>query len=232
MRSNQFIPFLLLIAAALGCSAIRDLGSQGDAGNTSNSGRQDGIATGDAPGAFAPSGDPKADIFAVADRFLARDKFRAKMEGTGATPMNTELDFLAPDRFRLRNTLPNGQVLEMILIGNRAYMNAGGRWNAVPAFDKSMVPNMRETFTREGLKWFRDVKYEGEESAGGGPAYVYSYVGEQPGGGGEYSSKMWVAKSDGLPVKVTADYKTGALKTMKIVYDYEASITIDPPDGK
>jgi hypothetical protein len=50
-------------------------------------------------------------------------------------------------------------------------------------------------------------------------------------GGVEFSSKLWIAKDTGYPVKIVADYKTGQMKSMTIVYDYDTPITIEPPAG-
>jgi hypothetical protein len=88
---------------------------------------------------------------------------------------------------------------------------------------------MRETFTRDGLKYFKDVKYLGEENAEGKNAYHYSYTGQMPGSKKEYDSQIWINADDGTPVRISTNYRSGDLKTMDIVYDYSKQISIEPP---
>ncbi|QYO65452.1 hypothetical protein [Leptolyngbya sp. 7M] len=239
-RKNLFFaPFLLLLGMALGCSNIERVISERSSGDPSaaNTAEQPSSATSDATSEtsaarFEPSGDPKEDIQRMSDRFLALDSFRAEMTGTGKTDMKAEMDFLAPDRFRLKTGLPNGQSTEMIVIGKDTYLNVGGRWQKMGVDIGTSMPNMRETFSKEGLKWFKEIRFEGEDTAEGQSAYRYSYSGTAPGGGNEYTSRIWVRRSDGLPIKVDADYKTGDLRTMTILYDYATKIVIEPPTGK
>jgi outer membrane lipoprotein-sorting protein len=232
MKNKLLLPLFLLLGLGLGCTSIEkfvseELGSS----NASNTGTGTARAPESAPPEFAPSGDPKADIEKMADRFLSIESFRAKMTSEGTMTMNADLDYIAPDKFRVKTELPNGQSSEMILIGKQTYMKMGERWQKMPVDIGTKVPNMRETFTREGMKWFKQIKYEGEESADGKDAYLYSYDGEAPGGGMPYSSKIWVAKNDGRPIKIRAVYETGEMKAMNIVYDYETKVTIEPPIG-
>jgi Outer membrane lipoprotein-sorting protein len=235
MKNKLILPLFILLGLILGCSSIKDMVADRSEANTpsdvSNSATGPTRVSEDVPAAFAPTGDAKADIEKMADRFLSIQSFRAKMTSEGTMTMNADLDYIAPDRFRIKTELPNGQSSEMVLIGKQTYMKLGDRWQKMPIDIGTKVPNMRETFTREGMKWFKEIKYEGEESAEGEPAYLYSYDGEAPGGGMAYSSKIWVAKNDGRPVKIHATYKKGDMKSMKIVYDYETKVTIEPPVG-
>lgn len=232
MQNKIVLPLFLLLGLGLGCSSIEKfVAEKSGSSNASNTGTGTARAPEGAPPEFAPSGDAKADIEKMADRFLSIESFRAKMTSEGTMTMNADLDYIAPDKFRVKTELPNGQSSEMVLIGKQTYMKIGERWQKMPVDIGTKIPNMRETFTREGMKWFKQIKYEGEESAEGKNAYLYSYDGEAPGGGMAYSSKIWVAKSDGRPIKIKAVYKTGDMKAMNIVYDYETKVTIEPPIG-
>ncbi len=230
MTKRMILPALLLVFAVLGCSTIKELVAENGPVENSNASNTAVVRETEAPtGAFAPSGDPKADIEKMADRFLSINSFRAKMTTEGKMSMDADLDFIAPDRFRLKTVLPAGGSTKMILIGKQTYMKLGDNWQKMPVDIGSKVPNMRETFTRDGMKWFKEIKFEGEEMVDGKPAYLYSYTGEAPGGGNPYSSKIWIGKADGQPIKITAVYSAGDLKTMAIVYDYDTEITIEPP---
>ncbi len=233
MNKKILLPFLLLLGTVLGCSSIEKLVADSNSSQISTNSADTATAreTEDSAVAFTPSGDPKADIEKMADRFLSLESFRAEMTSEGTMKMNADLDFIAPDRFRIKAEMPNGQSSEMILIGKQTYMKMGDRWQKMPVDIGTKIPNMRETFTREGMKWFKEIKYVGEETADGKAAHLYTYDGEAPGGGNAYSSKIWIGKKDGRPIKLNAVYKTGEMKSMDIAYDYETKITIEPPVG-
>ena len=221
---------MLFLAAALGCSKFPGMETKTDtpANNSAAAPASSDTKTPwTAASAFVPSGDAKADIEKMADRFLSQRSFTARMEGTGTIPVKADLEFLAPDRFRLTHYRDGGQLGQMIVIGQTTYMNAGGKWQKMQI--GMSVPNMRETFTREGMKWFKDTKYEGEESLEGKTAHHYSYDGEMPGTKKTYSSDIWINAADGLPIKIEAVYHSGDLKTMHIGYDYSKEISIEAP---
>ncbi len=238
MKKNLTISLLFLLAAAVGCSTIKELGRSGDSSNTSvdNStasadntaiAKDDGTAA--TAGEFAPSSDPKADIEKLGQRFLEQKTFRAEMELNGKTSMKADLEFQAPDRFHMTNQLGSGQQTEMIMIGKQVYMSAGGRWIKIPAsIGQTTTKDMREMFSKEGMKWFRDVKYTGEAKVDGKDAYIYDYTGK-PDGMSEYTSRIWIGKADGMPLKINAEYKSGEMKSMSIVYDYSTPVSIEPP---
>jgi hypothetical protein len=46
---------------------------------------------------------------------------------------------------------------------------------------------------------------------------------------GENDSKIWVAKDDGLPLRVESKFNSGNFKTMTIEYEYDPSIKIEVP---
>jgi outer membrane lipoprotein-sorting protein len=228
MKLEQILPLVLLAAAALGCSQIREMADTGDsAANTANANSTDaanGATSGTSEGS-APSGNPNADINRMADAFLAQRSFRAKMVGSGQTPMNMELEFVAPDRFRIKNT----NAPDMVIVGKNVYIENEGRWQKIPGDLGSSVLDMRKAWDEEGRKWFTDVKYVGEDTANGMPAYVYTYHNKGAEGVGENDSKIWIGKSNGLPVRIEANYKKGTLRSMTIDYDYDADISIEPP---
>ena len=228
MKLEHIVPLIFLAAAALGCSQIREMANTGDA--TANTANANSIAatdgsTSETSAGVAPSGDPNLDINRMADAFLAQKSFRAKMIGSGQTPMNMELEFVAPDRFRMKNT----NAPDMVIVGKNVYIENEGGWQKIPGDLGSTVPDMRKAWDEEGRKWFTDVKYVGEDTANGKPAYVYTYHNKGAEGVGENDSKIWIGKSNGLPLRIEANYKSGTLRSMTIDYDYDAEISIEPP---
>jgi hypothetical protein len=172
--------------------------------------------------------NPAADIDAMADKFLAQKSFRAKMLGTGDKDVKTDLEFVAPDRFRIKT----GPGLETIVIGKDVYVSLEGSYMKLPGGMPDSVPNLREAFEKEGRKWFSDVRFVGEETVNGRPSYAYDYVNKGPQNAGENNSKIWVAKDDGLPLRIESRYKSGNLKTMTIEYEYDPNIKIEVPKTK
>lgn len=231
MKPFNALPLLVLFTAVLGCSTLRDL-SGGGSGAVNSAPDNTNAASANAPSqadetgaAVTPSGDPRADIESMADRFLEQRSFRVNMAGTGDTPVTTSMDFVAPDRFRVR--MANG--METIIIGKNIYIKMGDHWQKQAMNLDQSVPDMRAAFDREGRKWFSDVKYLGEETAKGKPSLVYQYHNKGPGGVGENDSKIWIAKADGLPVKIESTYRAGNLKSMLIEYDFDVQLSIEPP---
>lgn len=238
MRNELLAPVLVLSIAVLGCSSVQKMvserlpsntASESGTGNTASADNAEVVEDGSP--AFTPSGDARADIESMSDRFLGLDHFRASMTGTGKTNLQADMDFVAPDRFRLTTMLPTGGSTEMIVIGKSTYLRFGDKWQKTAMDIGSSVPDMRKSFTREGLKAFKEIKFEGDDTVDGRSAYRYSYIGEVPGSGGGYDSRIWISRSSGLPLKVDAEYRESDLKSMSITYDYDTPVTIEPPIG-
>ena len=121
--------------------------------------------------------------------------------------------------------------MEIIYIGNQTYMKTGGKWSKTPGDSNAAIPTLRDSFTEEGLKTLTDVKYESEDTVDGKPAQVYTYKNVTPKGGYPFSSKIWIAKASGLPLKIVVDYTNGVLKQMTVNYDTESPVTIEAPFG-
>lgn len=231
MKNSLTVPVLILLLLVMGCSALRDMGRQAEQNTeeTAETTQDDTAGSHEEKAGFTPGHDPKSDIAEMSKRFMDETSFQAKMTGKGSVTMESAVDFVAPDRFRISTNAIGGQYVEMIVIGKQSYMNLGGKWQKMPAMDLSSIAGVRQAFTEEGMKWVEDVRLEGEETVDGKPAYVYTYKGKSPGVGPDFSSKLWVAKADGLPIKITADYGKGELKSMEINYNYDARISIEAP---
>jgi outer membrane lipoprotein-sorting protein len=206
----------VLIAASLGCKQLGGLvpGAGGAGGGTATGGS-----------------DPKADVITASKKFIDLKFFSAKMEGMGQTEIKSQVDYVAPDRFHITYLGGTGAGMEMIVIGGDMFMKTAGskKWTKMPGNGGASIPNLRDSFTEEGLKTLSDVKFEGEETVDGKPALVYSYKNVTPKGGYPFTSKTYVGKDSGLPMKIVVDYTNGVLKTMTVTYDTETPVTIEPP---
>lgn len=211
---------VLLSSVGIGCKFIDSLRGGGSGGGT---------AGGSGGGSVTASSDPKADIVAAANKFTALKSFSAKMEGVGQTEIKSQVDYVAPDRYHVKYLGGNGAGMEMIIVGSQSYMKpGGGAWNKVPGDAKS-IPTLRDSFTEQGLKTLTDVKFEGDDTTDGKAALVYSYKNVTPVGDNPFTSKIWIDKSSGLPMKIYVEYSNGVLKNMTVKYDTESPITIEPP---
>ena len=209
--------FLLLLFVAAGCKmpgAIKGLVSGG-------AGSQKGTATG--------GSDPKADIVEASKRFIALPAFSAKMDGVGQVPIRSQVDYAAPDRYHVMYLGGTGAGMELIMIGNVTYMKAGGKWTKMAASANARIPTLRDSFTEEGLKTLSEVKFDGDDTIDGKPALVYSYKNVTPVGNYPFTSKIWVGKDSGLPMKIFVEYSNGMLKEMTVNYDTESPVTIEAP---
>jgi outer membrane lipoprotein-sorting protein len=213
--AQLFLVVAVLSAASIGCKWLP--GSGGSAGSGG------GTATG--------GSDPKADVIAASKKFIDLKSFSAKMDGTGQTEIKSQVDYLAPDKFHITYLAGTGAGMELIVVGSDMYMKAPGtgKWSRMPGNGGSAIPNLRDSFTEEGLKTLSDVKFEGEETIDGKPAMVYSYKNVTPKGGFPFASRTYVNKETGLPMRIKVDYENGTLKTMTVNYDTETPVKIEAP---
>ncbi len=225
---NVTIILLVLAAVVLSCKLPDSLTgkSSSDTSNSSNSASTSKPVT---SGPATSSGDPKADIVAASKKFIDLPSFTANMDGTGTADFHTKVEYISPDRYHITQ---GGNKMETIIVGKDTYMNTGGTWRKFPVDVGSMIPNLRESYTEEGLKTLSDVKYVGEETLDGRSALVYTYTSTSPKIKTPFTSKMWVGKDSGLPLKAVIDYTGIDLKQMVIVYDTETPVKIEAPIGK
>ena len=228
MKKDLIIPLLLLVAVTLGCSTIRDPATKGNGPASSNSNSTSN--GGDSPkGTTTASGDPREDVVVAAKKFLDLPAFSAKMDGTGINELHMQVAYIAPDRFHIIHSGGPAAGMEIIMIGKQTYMKVGGKWQKFPAALGTSIPDLREAFDEEGLKTLTDVKFEGDDTAEGKPALLYSYRNTTPKEHYPFTSKIWVRKDNGLPAKVSVDYASGVMKQMTIVYDTDTPVKIEPP---
>lgn len=216
------LPLIVLLIAILGCSKFKELTGGPSAGGP-------GGGTGGGSGVSASS-DPKADVIAAARKFIELKSFSAKMDGVGETDIKSQVDFVAPDKFHVKYLGGTGAGMEMINIGSDSYMKSGGgNWSKIPGTGGRSIPTMRDSFNEEGIKSLTDVKFEGEDTADGKPALVYSYKNVTPAGDHPFTAKIWIAKSSGIPVKIYAEYPNGTLKHMTVNFDIDSPVTVEAP---
>jgi outer membrane lipoprotein-sorting protein len=165
----------------------------------------------------------KEDMKALSVKFLALRSYHVRMESSDKRVPATDMDFAAPDRYRMQ-TLRGAQYI----IGDTVYMNLNGHAMKVP------MPKGALTQWRQGDTAFREVdrmqvEVLGSELVDGAPALKYRLktAGKTP-----TTTLLWVG-ADGLPIRQAVTGSGGGRGTTTTVLRYsrfnDPSIRIDIP---
>jgi len=215
---------MLIASVGLGCKFMGGSSSGGNGSGTS----------GGAGGGLSGGSDPKGDLIAASKKLVELKSFSGKMQGKSIVngvenEMKQQVDYVAPDRYHVIYQGGTGAGMEIIYVGGDMYMKpAGGKWSKTPGGGANM-PTLRDSFTDEGVKSLSDAKYEGEETVNGKAALVYSYKNVTPKGDFPFSTKMYVDKATGVPLRTVTQFSNGVLKEMTVDYDTTTPVTIEPP---
>ncbi len=170
----------------------------------------------------APLASPEQEVKASMDRFLKAKTFHAVMTMQGARALTNEMDFVAPDRYRMRM-----EVGTQLIIGDTMYMQAKGRSMKVP-LPQGTLSQWRDPLKLEENKAGLSVEALGSDPVEGIPAKKYR-VGNTRPEADEFT--LWVG-ADGLPLQlVQVGHAQGKPYTMTLRYSRfdDPSITIEAP---
>jgi hypothetical protein len=166
------------------------------------------------------------------DTFLGASSFHATMVMEGAKGMTTEMDFVAPDRYRLQ--MPVGT---QVIIGDTMYMQAGGKTMKVP-LPAGTISQWRDPLKIQENKDSLSVESQGGDTVDGIPATKYLVrntlpTGSTPASGepGVTEFTYWVGE-DGLPLQLQHSGESqGKPYSMTIRYTRfnDPGIVIDTP---
>jgi len=156
------------------------------------------------------------------DAFLGVRSFHAAM--TTSTPqgeMTMDMDFAAPDRFRMKTAMGTQYV-----IGDTMYMTMNGRTMKM-ALPRGQVTNYRDPAQLEANKATMTVESLGNDSVDGAPTRKFRVRNTQPQ---VHESTIWVSRA-GYPVKMEIDGQGNANVHMVVRYSRfnDPAIRIDPP---
>lgn len=163
-----------------------------------------------------------AEVKASMDKFLAARSFHAVMTVEGSAPMQNEMDFVAPDRYRM--TMPVGT---QIIIGDTMYMDMHGQRTRVP-IPEGTISNWRDPLKIEQNRTGLDVEFLGEENLGEQRARKYRVRHSKPEPG---EFLYWVDR-EGLPLQLrTSGEANAGPYTMTLQYSRfdDPGIVIDAP---
>ncbi len=172
--------------------------------------------------ALNPLSDPVDEVKASMDKFLAAKSFHATMKMEGAQLMTTEMDFVAPDRYRMK--MPVGT---QVIIGDTMYMQTQGRTMKVP-LPQGTLSQWRDPLKIEENKAGMSVEAQGSDSVDGESAKKYLVRHTQP----EPSEFTFWIGDDDLPLQLLhSGQAQGKAYTMTIRYSRfdDPGIVIDAP---
>ncbi|MBN8214864.1 MAG: hypothetical protein J0M09_18215 [Xanthomonadales bacterium] len=173
--------------------------------------------------AVAAWAGPKEEMKALSVKFLALRSYHVTMEGSDRRMQKMEMDFVAPDRYRM--SMPMGT---QYVIGDTMYMTIDGRTMKIP------MPKGTVTQWRESDRAFREVDQMqiealGMETVNGKPAKKYRMT--QTARKPATTSLIWVGMN-GYPLKMQTTGSTGKqASTMTVHYSRfnDPSIKVEPP---
>lgn len=165
----------------------------------------------------------KEDVAAAMQKFVAAHSYHATMTTTSGQAMTMELDFVAPDRYRIK--LPQGT---QVIIGGTMYMSMQGRTMKLP-MPKDTLSQWRDPGKLRESQAQATVTALGPGMVDGKPASKYRIVSaESP----DATTVVWVGAS-GYPLKVDVDGKSGGKAyTASLRYSRfnDPTIRIDAPN--
>ncbi len=170
-----------------------------------------------------PARDAVRDVKASMHRFLATRRFHAQMQVEGAQPMTGEMDYVAPDRYRI--TLPGGT---QTVIGNMLHMQVDGRHIRVPLPPETLAP-WRDPLKLQQAQQALSAEHIGDDTVAGRAARRYRVRHATPEA---VAFDYWIGP-DGLPLQLrhTGRDDKGRPYTVLLTYSRydDPAISIDAP---
>lgn len=174
---------------------------------------------------FVPSAEPKNDLLNSTKRLQAYDAWSATLENNLIPEMKTELEYSKPDRYRIKNP-----VTEVIVIGSDGYIKEQGKWKKIPEDIGAQIEAMKKTFNAESMKAIKEVTKSETEKLDGKDAILYTYSIEPGPNTPNNSTKVWIAKDSGLPLKIIVEtVNADATQRVTTAYDYKKQVKIEAP---
>lgn len=164
------------------------------------------------------------DVKASMDKFLAARSFHATMHMEGAQTMTNEMDFVAPDRYRMQ--LPAGT---QVIIGDTMYMQSEGKRMEVP-LPAGTISQWRDPLKIQENKQGLSVEARGSETLDGQTARKYLVRNTVP----ESTEFTYWIDDNGLPLQLLHKGESqGKPYSMTLRYSRfdDPAITIDVPSS-
>ena len=162
---------------------------------------------------------PRADIISATQKLQKLSSWAAKISSETTPEANAEMEYIAPDRYRIKKT--DGEV---IVIGGDSYENQNGKWTKLDDNIGAVINSQTKAGIAEAVKNLKDVQIVGKEKFNGKDTTVYSHK------VGEATTKIWIASDSGLQLKNEVEANIGGqMVKQTTVYDYDKKFKIEPP---
>lgn len=230
MKKYIYIILIALTAVSFGCSSETE--NANTAVNTAanapatNAIMEDPLPDIDVNAPFVPGENPKNDLIGSTKRLQEHNAWSATLENNLFPEMKTELEYIKPDRYRIKNP-----VNEIVIIGGDGYVkNKNGNWERVSEDLGAQIEQMKRGLSAEGMKNIKEVNKAGTEKIDGKDALVYTYSIDMGATTPNNSTKVWIDKDTGLPLKIVVETQNaGEKQIVTRTYDYKKQVKIEAP---
>lgn len=170
---------------------------------------------------------PKDELHEAFSKFLKAHSFHATVTDIKKGEQISAMDFVAPDRYRLKSA----RGPEQTIIGDAIYMDMNGKLTRlpVPGVGKMTAQFRNEDFLHE-VEGGMSVQALPAEVVDGEPARVYAYTTTKPA---KSDAKTWISQKTGLPIQIESTGSfMGHSATTRVRYSNfdDPSIKIDAPN--
>lgn len=175
--------------------------------------------------AINPMTSPREAVITSMHRLMDASSYHVSMQMKGGPKglMNNEVDFVAPDRFRMQMA----RVGTQFIIGDTMYMSMQGRSMKVP-MPKDMTRQWRDPGGFKEAEAGMTAEAMGSDSVDGTSAHKYSVHYSVPT---PTDSTLWIA-AGGMPLQMRMNIDSnGTPMTMTMRYSRinDPTLKIDPP---
>lgn len=167
--------------------------------------------------------DAKAELGAAFDKLLDAPSFRASMSDAASGEKYVDMEFQAPDRYRIVNA-QGGPT--MIVSGGQAQMDVGGRMMTVPVPVNAIVNAYRNEDALRKQRASMVVEALPDAVLDGEPAKVYRFTTQHPK---PATSTAWVGAGDTLLQMEVDGGAAGRGKVVRVRYSDIGSADIRIP---
>jgi hypothetical protein len=177
--------------------------------------------------AAAPStGNAAIDAVAAALRNQIESLPMRMTMTTGAEGEMMTAEVASPDRFHI-----NASDTELLMVDGTFYIRNGDTWianDAMASIASAIIGQFLPEAIEEQIAAIGSAEQLPDEEVNGEPASVYLFTVTSPiGDVGNNTSKVYIRKSDGLPIRLTDADDTE--ESFSIDYEYDPSIVIEAP---
>lgn len=168
---------------------------------------------------YTSGANPRADLISATQKLQKLPFWSAKITSVTMPETNAEMQFVAPDRYRIVKADS-----EVIVIGNESYSKENGKWTVLEDNIGEFIREQTRSGMEEGVRNLQNVEIVGKEKVGGKDATVYTHK------FGDILTKVWIGTESGLQLKNEVEANIGGtVQKQTTVYDYEKTVTIEAP---